>query len=729
MILLVVGILLSIPMLRKPLSEDDGKWFYLAVFWNRGTRLFKNIYSHGYFGIPWIFSIIYNIFHLRNLSAFYYFKAIWYSLTAISIYWLTLCFWHNHTLSFIAGLLFIIITAIPNTLFVLTYAEHCFILPINLSMIFTYYGITSGDTWYFILVGLMSSWAFQFKPTVLLFNVLLPFIFYFAPNPVLSIIYYTSAFLSLYFLPLIFFKKYGERARHLYLKNTLGPILNLIDILSNKFSVKFSKKLMGKIGYSEINKAYTKQHYQKNINVQWLSFKRFMLPAIKDLYLIIILAAVQVSYLFMKFDLLILSVVLLFVVFLLMQQVQRNYYTPHFNPCWAPISILAAKTMWDMYPYLLNSGVLGWTMMVFLGIESIKIGNIIVKSFSKSQRNIFGYLGPMLGMLFRLPETIGKYIQQNSKEKEKLFVWGDQPSIYLYARREAFDTTSLLLYAHQGQILKEKEILDSIRKTPPELLIFYNYKVNDGWNINKLQDAIGIPYNLVKSFKITDNQGRTIKDQRGIILDFPLYRRDDSKYKEILLDRAMIAKKNGGANSAQKHLEGILKILPKSFEASIRLSMMRNNTCDVDSARSYLNKQSAENHNTVENAILLRLRAEIEVATGNTDGAMRNYKRALDSNPNDFRIHNGLGGLHYSIGKPEEAFKSFRKALELHPYSSDVLNNIGVLLSQAGKREDAVKCFQKALSLMPSNPDARENLKALGLYQKPRNDSVVQVGT
>ena len=133
---------------------------------------------------------------------------------------------------------------------------------------------------------------------------------------------------------------------------------------------------------------------------------------------------------------------------------QKNYYTPHFNPCWAPISILAAKTVWDMWPYLLNSGAIGWAMIAFMGVESIKIGRIIVKSFSKSERNTFGFLGPLLGMLFRLCESVGEYIQQNSKENDKLFVWGDQPSIYLYAKREAFDTDYLIIYAHQGRILR-----------------------------------------------------------------------------------------------------------------------------------------------------------------------------------------------------------------------------------------------------------------------------------
>ncbi len=540
MVLFVIGMLLSIPMLKKPLSEDDGNWFYSAVFWKRNVRLYKNISATGYFGIQWLFAKIYNTFHFTNLSSTYYFKAVWYTLTSLSIYWLTFCFWQNHLLSLISGLIYILITAIPNTLFVLTYAEHFFVLPINLSITFAYYGIASGHYWYFILAGLMSSWAFQFKPTTLLFNVLLPVAFYFGPNPIIATSSYFAVFIIIYFLPLLIIRSYGEKARKRYLRTTIGPILGLIEIFNDKFSIKLLNKLIDKVAYSP---TYTRRQYENSIAVQWLSFKRFMLPAIKDLYLVLILAAVQPLYLFTKFDYFSFSMVVLFIISLLTQQAQKNYYTPHFNPCWAPISILAAKTIWDMWPYLLNSGVLGWVMIVFLGIESIKIGRIIIKSFSKSEINTFGYLGPMLGMLFRLPESIGQYIQKNSKESEKLFVWGDQPSIYLYAKREAFNVDYLLIYAHHGGVLREKQLLESLREKPPELLLFYNYKVNDGWNINRLQDAIGIPYNLIKSFKITDNQGRTIKDQRGIVLDFPLYRRDDSKYKEILLDRAMIAKK------------------------------------------------------------------------------------------------------------------------------------------------------------------------------------------
>ena len=720
-ILFIVSLVIIIPMVRKPLSEDDGNWFYPAVFGDRGVRIYKNFNSaYGYFCIQWMAAKLYNLLKIQKLAFFYYFKIIWYALTSVSIYWMTFCFWHNDILSLISALIFAIVTAVGNTLFVLTYGEHFFILPINLSIIFTSYGVSTGNVLYFFLAGLTSAGAFQIKPTALLFSIILPLMFHFSDNFLLALFSYSTCFIFLTCLPIALIYKQKGNYKY-YLRMLIGPIIVLCKISISHARLPLINLFDNILKWLEYDAgvSYIESHYNKSLKIQWLSFKRFMFPAIKDLYLVLILAAAQIIALFLKFDPFSFSMVVLFILFLLMQQAQKNYYTPHFNPCWAPISILAAKTVCDMWPYLLNSGALGWAMITFMAIESIKIGGIIVKSFSKAERDKFGFLSPAIGMLFRLCESIGKYIQETSKENDKLFVWGDQPSIYLYAKREAFDTDYLIIYAHHGRILREKELLDSLREKPPELLLFYNYKVNDGWNVQRLQETIGIPYNLLHRFNITDNQGRTLQDQSGIVFDFPLYRRDDEKYREILLDRALIAQKNGGVNEARKHLEDILQMLPKDYEASIWLSLLENNGDQSGRSRRYLETELSQNTNSFKRSILLRLLADMDVAAGDSNSAMEKYEEALDLNPRDFRNYNGLGELYFSQGNTQVAFRSFQKAIELNPYSSDALSNIGVLLAQAGKREDATKCFQKALAFMPSHPDALKNVEALGFRQDP----------
>ena len=114
-VLVLFSIAINLPMIRKPLSEDDGNWYYPAIFWRKGCRLYRNFFwVHGYFGIHWVVAKIFNIFRIENLTFFYWFKLIWYSLTALSIYWMTYCFWHNCIISLTAGIIFAIITGIKK---------------------------------------------------------------------------------------------------------------------------------------------------------------------------------------------------------------------------------------------------------------------------------------------------------------------------------------------------------------------------------------------------------------------------------------------------------------------------------------------------------------------------------------------------------------------------------------------------------------------------------------
>ena len=612
-ILFLAAMTLNLPKLWKPLSEDDGNWFYLSVFWKKGVRMFKGYDNNGYFGVPWISAKLYNIIGFERLTFFYYLKMVWYSLTSVSIYWLSLCFWNNPLLSFIAGLSFAIVTAVPNTLFALTYAEHFFILPINLCIIFTYYGVTTGNSLYFLLSGIMSAWSVQMKTPALLFSILLPIIFYFTPNFLTGVSYYMLAFMGVHLLPIYLVKRQCGDSNQ-YLQRTFYPAIEALNIFIIKLKLKPLINRISRISDSFTTGTYVKAHHDKDVKAQWTCFRNFMLPAIKDLYPLLFLAVAQIVLLFKNFDFFSFLMILLFITFLLMQQAQKNYYTPHFNPCWAPICILAAKMVWDMRTYILNSGFYGLPIIAFMGYESVRIGRIIIKSFSKSEINSFGYLDPLLGKVFRLSEFVGEYIQENSKENEKLFVWGDQPSLYLYAEREALNPhiAYLVLYAHHDHILIEDELLHSLREKPPELLLFYNYKVKDGWNIKRLRETIGIPYDFMKSFRVVDDRYKKQQNPDGIIFDFPLFRRNDEKYKQILLDRAVIAKTNGDIDSAQRYLEDILDIFPDDFEASVRLYLLKNNM-DTKIIRDYLEKKLTENHGNIERSILLRLLAEADV--------------------------------------------------------------------------------------------------------------------
>jgi Flp pilus assembly protein TadD len=707
-------------LIRKPLSEDDGNWFYLAVFWKWGVRLYKNSsLIFGYFGIPWIAAGFYNLLGLRKVHYLNYLKMIWYTSTVLSVYWMVCCFHPNCFFAFTAAVLFLVVTATPNTLFSLTYGEHFLIFPINMSIVFSYYGHTSGNDLYFICAGLMAGWAVQIKPTALLFGVLLPCSYLFISDPVLPLLYYLLSFAGLNLLPVVVIDQYGHKAIKSYFVATFGTVLSLLIVIADKFNLLFFKRFIPDDFYDKQASAYIKSHHQKNIHEQWSSFKRFILPAVADLRLLLILAAAQVGLLLITFDFFIFCMAVLFFLFFFIQQIQKNYYTPHINPCWAPISILAAKTVIDITPTLLAGGVLGLTLIIAILIETVRLSKVIVSSFSPDQKDAMGFMGTFLGLLFRMAQSIGQYIKQHSQKEDKLLVWGDQSSIYLYAEREAFNPDYLFLYTHHLRIhdpKEERKLIHALRENPPEWIIFYNYKFNDGWNMAKVSEEIGIPYAIQRNFRINDDQGNIIRTPDGVEMDFPLYRRDDLKYKEILIDKAIAAQAGSDRLGMESLLKKVLHLFPDDYEASVRMELLEGRTNgQISTERNKLEEKLTEQRDKVQSSILFRLMAELDVREENWQAAIKRYIEARDLNPDDFRIYNGLGEICLHIGKGQQAYQFFRKAMELNPYSADAYNNLGVMLAQDSQREEALACFGKSLSIIPGHPDTLNNMAALGL--------------
>jgi Flp pilus assembly protein TadD len=299
---------------------------------------------------------------------------------------------------------------------------------------------------------------------------------------------------------------------------------------------------------------------------------------------------------------------------------------------------------------------------------------------------------------------------------DKLLVWGDQPSIYLYAEREAFDPDYLFLYAHNLRIhdpREERRLLDSLRENPPAWIAFYNYKFDDGWTMNRLTQAIGIPYSGIQRFRMIDTTGQVMRTPNGVALDFPLYRRDDRIYKEILVDKAIAALAEKRIEKATAHLEKALQLYPGDYETTLRLSLANGDDAGILDQREDLQRQPAKPGGAERSAVLLKILAETDLRGGHCDSALKRYVQARELQPEDFRIYNGLGEACLHIGKDQQALTFFKRALDLNPFSADAYNNMGVLLLRAGRTEEAKSCFVKSLAIIPDHPDTLSNLEAL----------------
>ena len=88
----------------------------------------------------------------------------------------------------------------------------------------------------------------------------------------------------------------------------------------------------------------------------------------------------------------------------------------------------------------------------------------------------------------------------------------------------------------------------------------------------------------------------------------------------------------------------------------------------------------------------------------------KEYRRALELNPNDAMAHNWYGEYLQEMGRNEEAFAQMRQAMVLDPLSSDSASELGYVFYTARQYDQAIHAFQKVLELEPDYVDAHVGL-------------------
>jgi tetratricopeptide (TPR) repeat protein len=106
-------------------------------------------------------------------------------------------------------------------------------------------------------------------------------------------------------------------------------------------------------------------------------------------------------------------------------------------------------------------------------------------------------------------------------------------------------------------------------------------------------------------------------------------------------------------------------------------------------------------HNNLGNAYL---------DDGAFEKALREFRVALNLEPNYRDAYFSLGVAYYKIGRFEDAIKQFRFSLILKPNDSIAYNEMGIAYAQNGQLNDAMICFKKAIEIDPHNDMARNNL-------------------
>jgi Flp pilus assembly protein TadD/predicted Ser/Thr protein kinase len=109
--------------------------------------------------------------------------------------------------------------------------------------------------------------------------------------------------------------------------------------------------------------------------------------------------------------------------------------------------------------------------------------------------------------------------------------------------------------------------------------------------------------------------------------------------------------------------------------------------------------------------------------TEKSDQAVQELKRAMEMDPNDWRNFMELGLNAYQAANYKGAADNWEQALKLEPNNVPALRNLGAVYHALGRDDDAAAALQRALEIKPSS-DAYNNLGTIRFYQGRYQDSV-----
>ena len=150
----------------------------------------------------------------------------------------------------------------------------------------------------------------------------------------------------------------------------------------------------------------------------------------------------------------------------------------------------------------------------------------------------------------------------------------------------------------------------------------------------------------------------------------------------------------------------MIEKLPEDFE------LWENNSRNEDSQNyetvTKLPEQGSEL--TVDNMKKLRRRADELRARGQSDHAIRLYKKVLELYPSDIHIHNVLGNLYSARGDWDEATRYYQNAVEMRPEKPELRYNLGLILQRQGELQQAIDQFRTVLQLKSDLPAVHNSL-------------------
>jgi Tfp pilus assembly protein PilF len=111
--------------------------------------------------------------------------------------------------------------------------------------------------------------------------------------------------------------------------------------------------------------------------------------------------------------------------------------------------------------------------------------------------------------------------------------------------------------------------------------------------------------------------------------------------------------------------------------------------------------------------------------SGAMDEAIREFRTAVELEPDLARAHWHLGGALASRGRRKEALEPLRRSVELDPANGQAQYDLAIVLLQDGHVEEAIPHLRATLELMPTLVGAHNNL-GIALASQGKRDEAIE---
>lgn len=173
--------------------------------------------------------------------------------------------------------------------------------------------------------------------------------------------------------------------------------------------------------------------------------------------------------------------------------------------------------------------------------------------------------------------------------------------------------------------------------------------------------------------------------------------------------------KRGRTDAAIEQLQAAERINPSDPEIHAQLVPLMEKAGNRDGARAEKAKLTALKSDAGKDQEIAQLNDQASqlLGAGNAKGATENYRRAVQLNPHDAKLHYNLSLALDRLGETAAERKELQQAVDLDAKLVPAQNQLGLLALQAGRRDQAETHFKKALEADPTFAEAQSNLGVL----------------